>query len=326
MRLSIFKSVKKAYVADVIDGDWDAIASRLIQKHEAPSKDKVFLFNFCKFKDLPEAENGRRYHYINGEKQTTYDYIPGTVRRCAHNIDEVYGVVLDFDGELSLEDAIAQFYDFDYVIYTTWRHTPEKHRFRMVIPFSQPLKAEDIAKRKDSMMEAFPWIDPASLNMSQSFYFHSGENDCIAFRSPYGRDMIDPYSFEEYIPPPMEHVERGEMLDVQKEKFLDALSSIRLTEPVYPTWTRIGWAMRNDGFSLQDFQYISSIITKEKTPQMCAQIWEEPYNNIDCGYLYNLLTKQYNMKKEDLIPTREERELEQFQRKLAEKYGGSMNA
>ena len=64
----------------------------------------------------------------------------------------------------------------------------------MVIPFTRPLLADDIAGRQKDIKKMFPTVDNASFSVSQSFYFHSGKNDPIAFRNK--GLMIDPYIFE----------------------------------------------------------------------------------------------------------------------------------
>jgi hypothetical protein len=164
--------------------------------YDADSKDKVELYNMVHFKSSndPTVEPGRRYHYIDSVKQSTYDEIPNTVRRCKNNVISITGIVLDVDEEMTMEQAMTKLDGIEYVLYTTFRHTPEKHKFRIVIPFSKPLLAEDVAGRQQDIISMFPGVDNASFTVSQSFYFHSGKNDSIAYHNK--GYIIDPYEFE----------------------------------------------------------------------------------------------------------------------------------
>jgi hypothetical protein len=70
----------------------------------------------------------------------------------------------------------------------------EKHKFRVVIPFSRPLLKDDIEGRQQDIIDTFPGVDNASFTVSQSFYFHSGKNDNIAYHNV--GVIVDPYSFK----------------------------------------------------------------------------------------------------------------------------------
>ena len=202
MILTTFRSVTKAYVDQVIDADWRTLADLLTTHIESPSKESTPMFNFAEFKQLddPTVESGRRYHgaEVDGiwtrTPEGTYDEIPNTVRRAKNNVVAINGIVLDVDEKMTIEQAHDLYKDIEYVLYTTFRHTPAKHKFRIVIPFSQPLLAADIAGRQAAIVETFPGVDQASFTVSQSFYFHSGLNDSIAYWNE--GVMIDPYAFE----------------------------------------------------------------------------------------------------------------------------------
>lgn len=202
MILSTFRSVRKAYVDQVIDEPWSTLADLLTTHIDSPSKDTTPMFNFAEFKTLddPDVEPGRSWHghEVDGVWQRipegTYDEIPNTVRRCKSNVKAINGIVLDVDDHMTIEAAQLMFKELEYVLYTTFRHTPERHKFRIIIPFSQPLQASDIGGRQQSICETFPGVDAASFTVSQSFYFHSGHH------SPYSvwneGVMLDPYAFE----------------------------------------------------------------------------------------------------------------------------------
>jgi hypothetical protein len=96
---------------------------------------------------------------------------------------------------MTIEQAQDLYKDIEHVIYTTFRHTAQRHKFRVVIPFSQPLLAADIPGRQASITQTFPGVDAASFTVSQSFYFHSGHSEATCAIWNEGV-MIDPYAFE----------------------------------------------------------------------------------------------------------------------------------
>jgi hypothetical protein len=202
MILTTFRSVNRAYVDHVIDEPWTVLADLLTTHIDSESKAATPMFNFAEFKSPadPTVEPGRIYHgqLVKGEwfrsPDGTYDEIPNSVRRCKNNVLALNGIVLDVDEKMTIQQAQDLYKDIEYVLYTTFRHTPERHKFRIVIPFSQPLLAEDIPGRQESITETFPGVDRASFTVSQSFYFHSGLDDP---RSYWNEGvMVDPYAFE----------------------------------------------------------------------------------------------------------------------------------
>ena len=199
MIITTFGSVNKAYLEDVVNEDWEDIVDLLLQHNKLKKKEDGKLFNLVEFKSLnnPTVEPGRIYKYgADGMRDPSGEYsiLPGTVRRCKSNVVAHWGIVLDVDEEKSIEQVAELLDGLEYVLYTTFRHTPEKNKFRVVIPFSEPLLAEDIDGRKAAIIETFPGVDNASFSDSQCFYFHSGNTKPLAYHSC--GVMVNPYDFE----------------------------------------------------------------------------------------------------------------------------------
>jgi len=239
MIISTFKSVQKAYVDLRLDLSWDEISDLLIHHYDVDSKENVELYNMVDFKTT-DYELGRKYHYVDGERQETYDEIPNTIRRCKNNMVSITGIVLDFDKDQTIEQTITELEGIEYVLYTTFRHKKDEHRFRVVIPFSRPLLAEDVAGRQKDIRKMFPNVDGASFSVSQSFYFHSGKEDNIAFRNK--GLMIDPYIFnvEEYVPY-VDNVQYSKNTPEDIELMIQELKRL-YPDLNYETWIRVTWA------------------------------------------------------------------------------------
>ena len=207
MIISTFTSINQAYVDQQVDLPWSDIAQLLQDHHRARRKEDVPMFTMAQFKDRndPFVERGRRYHgrRVDGhylrDANGTYDEIPNTVRRCKGNVVGITGIILDVDEAMTIEAAMDMLQPIEYVLYTTFRHTRDRHKFRIVIPFKRQLLAADIAGRRVSITGTFPGVDSASFTVSQSFYFHSGKNDPIAYHNR--GIMLDPYDDFEYQEP-----------------------------------------------------------------------------------------------------------------------------
>lgn len=200
MILTLFESTRKAYLQsdlDFLDGTWNEVAEFLSIHHDIEKKDAGMLFNLAHFKDLndPSAEPGRQYVYENNERTEHYKEIANTVRRCRANLLGIWGIVLDFDKNTTIEQAIELYDGLEYLLYTTFNHVIDRHRFRIVIPFTRELLASDIDRKITSIKNTFKHVDQASFSMSQGFYLHAGHNDPIVYHNR--GVMIDPYDFED---------------------------------------------------------------------------------------------------------------------------------
>lgn len=205
-KISIFKSVNQAYVEYVCDMPWQAMAKDFCQLSICDSKESVPLFNLVEFKSItdPTVELARRYNYVDGQRTEdgSYELIPGKVRRCRENVVGIHGIVLDIDADKTIEQAVELLDGIEYVLYTTYNHTWTNNKFRVIIPFSQPLLAADIAGRMASIKQTFPGVDNASFSISQCFYFHSAADIEQAFSYHNLGAVINPYDFE-YTEPPV---------------------------------------------------------------------------------------------------------------------------
>ena len=174
MILTLFESTTKAYIQPelIIDSDWYNIAVFLTTFNKCNNKEDMLLFNLWEFN--PNGEPGRKYKFENQQRTENYEEIPNTVRRCKSNAIGVWGLILDFDGSRRMEEVRNELGAFEFILYTTFRHTPEQHKFRVVLPFCRRFTREELQSKASSIAETFKEVDHASFSESQSFYLHSG--------------------------------------------------------------------------------------------------------------------------------------------------------
>jgi hypothetical protein len=158
MKISFFKSEFETYSpADLmIDMQWSDIVAALTSFVQVPSKEDTEMYNLWEFK--VEEIDGVQF-----------------IHRCKDTCIALYGLVLDYDNNLSLIDAVEQFAGFECVIYTTYNHAIKgTDKYRVVLPFAAPMPVAEFVKKRKSMIDAFPGVDRASFSRSQAIFLHSG--------------------------------------------------------------------------------------------------------------------------------------------------------
>ena len=70
-------------------------------------------------------------------------HYPSGSRRGGENVLHVSCLVLDFDSGVEPEEAVLPWQDYFHILHTTWSHTPEHAKFRLVLPLAAPVQAED---------------------------------------------------------------------------------------------------------------------------------------------------------------------------------------
>lgn len=69
-------------------------------------------------------------------------YRPNTTRGKA-NVEALSCLVLDYDGGTTIESALAAWGWRRGILHTSWSHTEEHHKFRVILPLAKPVAAED---------------------------------------------------------------------------------------------------------------------------------------------------------------------------------------
>lgn len=119
-----------------------------------------------------------------------FDYhIPGLRQCCSRSQDNaisIHWLVLDVEKSISIDCARQKLTEFDYVLYTTARHNPDNHRFRIWLPLANPMPITEYLSEpvNTTLKRVFNWTDPATLKhigfyapVSTPYYqYHMNEN------------------------------------------------------------------------------------------------------------------------------------------------------
>ena len=116
-------------------------------------------------------EKERRSEEKDGPAWSPVLYKEGT-QRGNQNVLKITAFVGDLDcGEFDLPSIKARLAGLEYVVHTTYSHTPEKPKFRLIVPFHQPFSVSDIHKVFDHFNEIFDdKLDPCSKKPAQIYY------------------------------------------------------------------------------------------------------------------------------------------------------------
>ena len=110
--------------------------------------------------------------------------------RGAANVRSVGAVVLDYDGTCNIDVAEALWAEFYGFIHTTRKHSPDAHRFRVILPFGRtvsPFEYAAIWRRINA--RAGGKLDPAPKDPSR-FWFVPGSPDRETFEARYLRGQV----------------------------------------------------------------------------------------------------------------------------------------
>jgi hypothetical protein len=162
---------------------WENIVGLFTLGHEVvENKENVNLFNTVHYKDVdqvPEYSEDLQEDFLTG---TRY------VKRRQVNIIEVDCLVLDYDGDTTIDEIKDRFQDYEYVCYSSFRHLHDNktHKFRFIIPFTKPIPAWKAFNEHGVAIEGGEWFqvrdaletfsgpcDPASFNPNQIYFMPS---------------------------------------------------------------------------------------------------------------------------------------------------------
>lgn len=99
-------------------------------------------------------------------------------RRALPRVEQVHALTLDFDqGDTTIENAERLFPKTKSVIYTTFSHTPEHPKLRVILPFERAVNAEEYARIWDwaaaQITKAGHVLDESARDASRFWYLPS---------------------------------------------------------------------------------------------------------------------------------------------------------
>jgi hypothetical protein len=221
LHLTLCNGVKTSRVSHISES-WEAVTERLTRRPVVTAHRESLTWPlFVPFKMLTKEAGALMRDTANGEAYS----------RCIANVEFADLICLDIDNDPSklqgsepftVEKAKESFEGLAYVLYTSFNHRnrdkDDVDKFRVVLPLSYPVTYEEFAERKPELKKLFPFIDPASLSISQPFYIPIAHPDRLQLhRSSVGTgEWFDLFKLEATKPPESkvsnnQYVPTGEM-------------------------------------------------------------------------------------------------------------------
>ena len=123
------------------------------------------------FDQLHKLTRASGYHY------TAHSFVHGH-RKGTNAIPGFNLLILDCDGDVSIDMVKILLEEYSFCISTTKRHTPEKNRFRLIMPISHTIKLTALDHAK-FMMNIFEWlpfsVDEATKDIARKWESHAGD-------------------------------------------------------------------------------------------------------------------------------------------------------
>jgi hypothetical protein len=155
------------------------------------------------FDQLSTLTQAVGYHWVAHHLKDGY-------RDEEHAVAGTNMVVLDVDGGTKISTARELLKDYKYLLYTTKRHTPDEHRFRLILPLSHIMKL-DMRDYKEFMSNIYEWlpfdVDTATGQRARKWLSHA---DHFEYNDGELLDVLP------FIPKTVKNEERKSRLDTQQ--------------------------------------------------------------------------------------------------------------
>ena len=200
--------------------------------------------------------------------------------RCEANYESRQLVMVDIDSGMKVEDLSSnQFYqDYGAGYYTTPSHTEENHRFRIMFITQEPITDPKVMRKIiRGLLMVYESADVSCKDAARLFFGtvnaakSEKRSNILSFTMiSILSEMVDAYD-QEQAPP--EVIAYTPVSDDKRKRIIELLKHTPVYN--YTKWRDIGWAMKKEGFSLSDYQYVTNGMMKQKSSDDAAAIWKD---------------------------------------------------
>jgi hypothetical protein len=192
-------------------------------------------------------------------------------------------LMVDIDDGMEIQDLMQDtFYSaYGSGFYATPSFSVEKHKFRICFVLENAENdANRLRKINRGLLHVYKQADVSCKDPTRLFY---GNPDCVLRQitdktlptdvADYLISIIDAEEAEQALVALNTPKPDYEMTDARKAKILDLLSTIYLGN--YHSWRNVGWGMKSGGFTLADFQFVTTRMMKQKSATDAANVWND---------------------------------------------------
>ena len=120
-------------------------------------------------------------------------HYPKNSRRGGENVLHLSCIVLDYDSGLDIGEAAAAWQDYFHIVHTTWSHTPQKPKYRLILPLAEAVRPADWrsvyewAEERASGALSAGVVDPSGKSIGTTFALPTVADEAVprvAFARP----------------------------------------------------------------------------------------------------------------------------------------------
>ena len=208
--------------------------------------------------------------------------------------------------------------------YATHSFRPEQQRYRICFILAEAeTNFARCRKIIRALLKIFPAGDQACKDPVRLFYGNPGCEIKEHRLNTIPRDIVDALVqvIDEEDQAQMQSAPRtlAPMTSEQQRKILELLKQTFVGE--YHVWRNIGWGLKAGGFSLEDFQYVTQGLMREKTPEKAAEVWNDGRQvagGVTMGTVIHLLRERHG---QDCLKISTQDHVKYLADDLLEKYG-----
>lgn len=211
-------------------------------------------------------------------------------------------IMVDIDSGMTIEELLDNewYQEYGAGYYITPSYTVEKPRFRILFRLEQPeTDSQRLRKINRGLLALFVQADQACKDPTRIFY---GTPNCL--RKDWRNNLLT-NDFVQVLVEITEQLDTEQMsqrtdpadypvlTDDRKEKIITRLHQSYVGH--YETWRNIGWGLKQGGFGLQDFQYVTIGMMSKKSAQDAKTVWDagSADGNITMGTVIHFLKERF---------------------------------
>jgi len=193
-------------------------------------------------------------------------------------------LMVDIDSGMTIPELLENdFYnEYGAGFYATPSFTEDLHKFRICFVLEQPeTDSGRMRKINRALLKVFGAADQACKDPTRLFY---GTPNCVLYERTdkiltldMTENLVDIVNEQDNATadamrrvdysnlPPLDNFQKARILDLLKQTFVGS----------YPIWRNIGWGLKEGGFTLQDFQYVTTGMMNQKSARDASDCWND---------------------------------------------------
>ena len=224
--------------------------AKLIEEFQVPDTKRGTLTSkeYHALKDTDPEEKAIKRREKDGQYFTLCAFGKNG-RRANNNVEKLCGFTLDFDsGKTTRKEIEKRLNPYTYIAYTSYSHRPDHEKWRVVIPYSNPIESAQHSAVFEHFQNLFGGdVDPHCATASQLYYTPACPRDSGPEYQCFENigNLFDPVAVKAQPPKEKSTTPNSPSATTDETKRLESALS-HLSADDRKTWVEVGLAMKRD--------------------------------------------------------------------------------